>query len=114
MRPRVFLQFFKFSLGPTQPTYTLSSFASLAYGPSYFTGVDAKPLVRQCRRHGDLPGEVLGEVFGHFDSYSCADTDTTGAFRKGVRRGVEVVRADLKLAEETNRRVGLWEGRSRG
>jgi hypothetical protein len=53
---------------------------------------------------------VLGEVFGHFDSYSCADTETTGTLREGVRRGVEVVREDLKLREKTNWRVGLWEG----
>ena len=55
MRPRVFLQVLKFRLGPSQPTYALSSFTSLAYVPSYFTGVDAEPLVRQCGRHGDLP-----------------------------------------------------------
>jgi len=69
--------------------------------------------VRHCGRHGDLAGKVLGEVLGHFAPYARADADSTRAFSEGVRRGVEVVREDLKLDEEANRRVGLWEGRAR-
>ena len=68
--------------------------------------------MRQCGRHGDLAREVPGEVFGNVTPYARADTDTTGAFSKRVSRGVQVVREDAQLDEETNRRVRLWEGRA--
>ena len=113
MRSRVFLQFLKLSLGPSQPAHALSRFASLADSPSQLPGVHAEPLVRQRGRQGDLPRKMLREVPAHLGPDARADADAARALRERVCRRVQVVREDLELDEEADRRVRRGERRAR-